>query len=131
MMGRISLFFLLTPVLCAGALSAAQPWWPADAAPAARGRELLAFMETSLFVANGTVTAEYSNARGLAVYAPVSAYNPEYSGGAWADASGWEAFAQWYAGVRPEEDSWFPETKAGLWDDLWRGDVVIQQGEVK
>ncbi|OGR53523.1 MAG: hypothetical protein A2049_02015 [Elusimicrobia bacterium GWA2_62_23] len=78
---------------------------------AALGRGLLEYMDGSLFAANGTVTAEYANARGLAVYAPVSTYNPAYYGGAWARASGWDEFARWYAGVRPEEDSWFPEVK--------------------
>jgi len=78
---------------------------------AALGRGLMEYMDESLFAANGTVTAEYANARGLAVYAPVSTYNPAYDGGAWARASGWDEFARWYAGVRPEEDSWFPEVK--------------------
>ncbi|MBI5744554.1 MAG: hypothetical protein HY952_08400 [Elusimicrobia bacterium] len=80
---------------------------------AALGSELLAFMDDSLIVANAAVTAEYANARGLAAYAPVSVYNPAYAGGAWAEDSGWDEFARWYAGVRPEEDSWFPEVKSG------------------
>lgn len=72
----------------------------------AASREVYEWLEKEVVAANGVSGYQHRPARGLAVYAsPAYSYNEDYSGLAWA------------------ED--------GLWDDLLRGGIAIQQGAVE
>ena len=66
----------------------------ANAAVAAKGKELMNFLKTDLIHHNRATGAKYANAFGLAVYLPTS-YTSSYDSLLWAKESKWDDFMKW------------------------------------
>jgi len=66
----------------------------ANAAVAAKGKELMNFLKTDLIVLNRATGAKYANATGLAIYIPTS-YTTAYDTLAWGKDSKWDDFIKW------------------------------------
>lgn len=54
------------------------------------------YITGTLIVRNRTVTSGYENARGIAAYMPGYGFNADYNELAWAKASQWDEFINWY-----------------------------------
>ena len=66
----------------------------ANAAVAAKGKELMSFLKTDLIYHNRVTGAKYANATGLAIYIPTS-YTSSYDALLWAKDSKWDDFMKW------------------------------------
>ncbi len=65
---------------------------------AAKGREIMAYLDKNVSVANGIYGDKYKDASGLAVYVP-SSYNTAYDELAWAQDGAWDDFAKWAGNI--------------------------------
>ncbi|MFH1619826.1 MAG: clostripain-related cysteine peptidase [bacterium] len=67
---------------------------------AQKGKELMEFMDSQLFVANGVFGSKYANAHGIAIYAPNYSVSSAYDQLTWSKESKWDEFAKWFANIR-------------------------------
>ena len=77
-------------------LTTAYPYLNRDVA--ARGRELMDFMDKELIVSSRYITSQYRNAHGLAVYMPKSWLDPAYRALRWSADTSLDEFCAWMLG---------------------------------
>ncbi|MFH1619707.1 MAG: clostripain-related cysteine peptidase [bacterium] len=71
-----------------------------DAAVAEKGKALMSFIENDLVSLNRTVTSQYDNSHGIAIYLPGWSFNSSYDQLAWAKDTQWDEFAKWVISIR-------------------------------
>ena len=62
---------------------------------AEKGKALLEFMDKELVVSNRTISSQYKNAHGLAIYMPKTWLDPAYKDLTWSAATKWDEFCAW------------------------------------
>jgi len=62
---------------------------------AEKGKALLDFMDKELIVSSRSISSQYKNAHGLAIYMPKTWFDPAYKDLTWSAAANWDEFCAW------------------------------------